>query len=249
MLAEWEEALRTLLLSVLFAFGCNGNPLTGGGGGGGGGGGEAAGGGDEEGGEATADAGGGSSEPLTPGQTFKAKEKTLILPGKTTGPPPPAEGITRRQCGDLSDGGPVNGPGCITAEIECGQTIIGHTRGGVDKFNTRFYEKHFCTPATTNHNGGDERVYLLRSPEGRKRLWVTLDTPCADLDLAVIKFAGGDCPSIDDNVQDCEMWPKPGHKREVVDETSTGEDDYYVVVEGKDEEEGAFAITVQCVDW
>jgi hypothetical protein len=234
----------------LLALGCNGSPVAGGGGGegGGGGGGDAASGEEGEEGDAAADAGG-SSAPLTPGQTFKAKEKTLILSGKTTGPPPPAEGITRRQCGDLSDGGPVAGPGCITAEIECGQTIIGHTRGGVEKFNTRFWEKHFCTPATTNHNGGDERVYYLRSPEGRKRLWVTMDSPCADLDLAVIKYAGGDCPDIDANIQDCEMWPKPGHKREVVDLTSTGEADWLVVVEGKDEEEGAFAITVQCVDW
>jgi len=163
--------------------------------------------------DGSADAG--TPEKIEPGMTFKAKEKTglLIMPGTTTGPPPPAEGITRGQCGDLSDGGPVKGPGCLTGTIECGQTIIGHTIGGVELYNTRFYEKHFCTPGTTNHDSGDERIYSLRAPEGKKRLWVTLDSPCADLDLAVIKFAGGDCPNIDSTIPDCEMWPKPGTKR------------------------------------
>ncbi len=189
--------------------------------------------------------------PVAAGAKYVAKEKTglLILPGKTTGPPPPVEGITRRQCGDLSHGGPVDGPDCITAEIECGQTIVGHTVGGVDRFNTRFYEKFFCTPATTNHNGGNERVYYLRAPEKRQRLWVTLDTPCADLDLAVIKVSGPKCPTMDNHVPDCEMWPKPGNKREVVDVTTMGDSEWLIVVEGKDDEEGAFAVTVQCVDW
>lgn len=229
------------LLTLLLLVGCSGNnPLEGISGGGS----SSSGSGGEAGGAEPA-------EKIEPGMTFKAKEKTglLIMPGTITGPPPPAEGITRGQCGDLSDGGPVSGPGCISGVVECGQTIIGHTKGGVQRFDTRFYEKHFCTPGTTNHSGGDERVYHLRAPEGKKRLWVTLDTPCADLDLAVIKYSGGDCPTIDSVVPDCEMWPKPGSKREVVDVTSTGESDWLIVVEGKDDEEGAFAVTVQCVDW
>jgi hypothetical protein len=209
---------------------------------------------DEKGGsssDASDDAASSGGAKLEVGQTFKAKEKKLILQGSQQGkPPPPAEGISRKQCGDLTDGGAAAGPGCATAEIECGQTIIGHTKGGGKMFNTRFYEKHFCTPATTNHNGGDERVYYARAPEGRKRLWFTLDSPCADLDLAVIKYeGGGECPSIDSNIQDCEMWPKDGRKREIVDVTSTGASDWLAVIEGKDDFEGAFALTLQCVDW
>lgn len=228
-------------LTLLLLVGCtDSNPLTGGGGGSS----------DGSGGSDGSD-GAGPPEKIEAGTTFKAKEKTglLILPGTISGPPPPAEGITRGQCGDLSDGGAVSGPGCVTAEIECGQTVIGHTKGGVQMFDTRFYEKFFCTPATTNHNGGDERVYHLVAPDGKKRLWVTLDTPCADLDLAVIKYGGSDCPNLDSVVPDCEMWPKSGSKREVVDLTSTGTSDWLIVVEGKDDEEGAFAVTVQCVDW
>src|SRR5690606_9292206 len=130
-------------------------------------------------------------------------------------------GITRKQCKDLDHGGPV-ADGCITADLECGQTIIGHTKGGVEVFNTRFYEAHFCTPATTNHSGGDERIYRIRAPEEMGRIYVTLDTPCADLDLAVIRWSGKGCPTLSSDVADCEMWPKDGTKRERVDVPNTG---------------------------
>jgi hypothetical protein len=67
--------------------------------------------------------------------------------------------------------------------------------------------------------------------------------------MAVMRWDGPKCPTLDDNVQDCDMWPKDGTKREVVDMTSTGVSDWLIVVEGKDDQEGAFAVTVQCVDW
>jgi len=79
----------------------------------------------------------------------------LMAAGTKSGPPPIQPGITSSQCGDLEDGGPVAGPDCITGYLECGQTIIGHTKGGVDRFNTRFYEQNFCWPGTIQRDGGD----------------------------------------------------------------------------------------------
>ena len=61
---------------------------------------------------------------------------------------------------------------------------MGHTIGGVQRFDSRFYEKQFCTPRITNHDGGNERVYTLEMPEGDWTAYVTLDSPCADLDVA-----------------------------------------------------------------
>lgn len=194
--------------------------------------------------------GGGAETPLTPGMRFTAEEgHRLIDLGSQAGrPTPPDEVLARAQCADMTEGGPVDSHG-ITGEIGCGESIVGHTRGGVAAFDTRFYEKHFCTPATTNHSGGDERIYRLHVPDGRWRAWVYLDTPCADLDLAVIKWSGSNLPTEGSTVADCEMFPKDGRRREIVDVTSDRESDWLIAVEGKDEEEGAFGLTVLCVPW
>ena len=114
-----------------------------------------------------------------------ARERTPILPGILSNPiPAPEPGLSRSQCNELQSGGPTEG--CITGEIHCGETVVGHTRGGVKVFDTAFYEAKFCTPATTEHAGGDERVYRFKMPEGKYTAVATLDTPCADLDLAAI---------------------------------------------------------------
>lgn len=163
--------------------------------------------------------------------------------GGTTGP----ETIQKEMCDDLDRGGPVNGPGCITADIKCGDSIVGHTQGGTDNFDTKFYEKKFCTPATTDHNGGDERVYRLQMPDGDWTANVFLETPCADLDLAAMVFDGAeDCPTIQDDVPRCEMWPKRRGKPEKVRLVSQRKTTWLIVVEGKGDEEGAFALHVEC---
>ncbi|MEQ1568352.1 MAG: hypothetical protein ABMA64_22135, partial [Myxococcota bacterium] len=152
-------------------------------------------------------------------------------------------------CGDIPDGGPVAGPGCITDTIHCGETVIGHTRGGTERFDTRFYESHFCWPATEDHEGGDERVYRLDVPEGEWRTFVWMDSPCADLDLFAMKWDGDDCPPAGANFSICEgnLVKGIGPERvELVSQRSTGPTTWYVVVEGRGDAEGAFAIHTQC---
>lgn len=192
-----------------------------------------------------------SSEPghvgkLEPSTRFAARSRRSILPGSIAGPPPPEAGITASQCGDLDHGGPVEGPGCITGQLRCGETIVGHTLGGVNRFDSRFYEKQFCTPRTTDHDGGDERVYRLDMPDGDWTALVTLDTPCANLDLAAFRWDGDDCPTVGHNLTQCEMNVAHGTAREQVRLASQKATSWFVVVEGRDEEEGAFALTVQC---
>jgi len=177
---------------------------------------------------------------------FKLKERRSILPGSISGPPVAEPGIYASQCDDLKDGGRVNGPGCITNTIACGDTLVGHTVGGVNRYNTRFYEAAFCTPATTNHDGGDERIYRLDMPEGDWTAVITLDSPCADLDVAAIRWDEDDCPKPNNIINQCEMWPNDKGTRETVRMVSQHETSWYVVVEGKDNEEGAFSLTVQC---
>jgi len=110
---------------------------------------------------------------------------------------------------------------------------------------TRWYERSHCTPATTNHDGGDERIYRLEIPDGEWHVDVWLDTPCADLDLAA--FLWNDttrCPT--GTVDRCDMWPKPGTEREYLQIVSQRKSNWLLVVEGKDSEEGPFALHVQC---
>lgn len=169
-------------------------------------------------------------------------------PAAPPGPNDPPVGMTAENCQDLQHGGPVAGPECVTQKVKCGDVIYGHTLGGTQVFDTKFYEHHQCTPATTDHDGGDERIYLFEFPEGDNSAWVWLDTPCADLDLAAIRLPEGTegCPGMDRYIRQCEMWPKPGTRREKVLMVSQGPSKWMIAVEGKGNEEGAFALTIQC---
>lgn len=192
------------------------------------------------------DDGGGYSGPLKPNLKLNVRPRRRLLPGSDSSPPPPEPAIYASQCADLEDGGIIAGPDCATAEISCGDTVIGHTIGGVEKYDTRFYERNFCTPALTNHDGGDERVYKLTLPPGDHKAFVTLDTPCADLDIAAMKITQDTCPAEGSIIHQCEMYPKSGTSREKLELVSQKHSVWWIVVEGKPGEEGPFALHVQC---
>lgn len=174
----------------------------------------------------------------------------MIRPGGVSGPEWVEPEITRDQCDDLPDGGPLHENDCVTAEISCDQTIIGHTLGGVDLYDTKFYEKKFCWPATIDHDSGDERVYRLRMPPGEWRAWVTLHTPCDDLDVFGIRWDDESCPTMGSNINVCEAKPEKSTTSERIELTSQTFNGkipiWYVVVEGKGEAEGAYSLHVQC---
>lgn len=166
------------------------------------------------------------------------------------GPPP---GLTTDQCKQVNAGGPVKGPGCVSSEIKCGQTIVGHTRGGGKNFNTKWYDDHYCWPETRNHNGGDERLYRF-DPNANgipARFWgdVWFDTPCEqDLTFTVFMSRDSDvCPAKD--LKNCET-PNPftpqnrtrRNQRVLIDPGEI----WYVLVEGADDKEGAFSVTFNC---
>jgi len=165
---------------------------------------------------------------------------------------PPA-GISASQCNDLTDGGPVAAGGCITANIKCGETIVGHTRGGVNKFNTEWYAESTCWPATRNHNGGDERIYKFDvSANGLDHHFyatVWFDTPCEqDVDVTVFRSADrNSCPT--GGTRFCDMVNpfKPQNKvrRHYKTRMDPGEM-WYILVEGADDKEGPFSVTLDC---
>ncbi|MEQ1504751.1 MAG: hypothetical protein ABMB14_21110 [Myxococcota bacterium] len=189
--------------------------------------------------------------PRHAGEKLELRERKpllpAILPGVSTTPPRPEAAITSAQCGDIADGGPVNGPDCVTDTISCGQTIVGHTVGGVRRYDSRWYEKNFCWPRTIDHDGGEERIYRLVMPEGEWRAFLWMDSPCADLDLFAFKWAGDDCPTDGaSSVTPCEGNIVEGVGNERLELVHQGTATWLVVVEGAGDAEGAFALHVQC---
>jgi hypothetical protein len=158
----------------------------------------------------------------------------------------PNFGIVPNDCENVPKNAALEGPDCITGTLSCGDTVVGHTVGGANIFTTRFYEKHFCTPSTTEHDSGDERIYRLQMPEGDWTADVYLDTPCADLDLAAIKWTGDTCPSEASQVRQCEMSVRDGGHRDHVRLSSRKATQWLLAVEGKNNQEGAFALVVTC---
>jgi len=200
------------------------------------------GGGDGGGGSATSSgsSSGGGSARVTPGATGG---------GSTEFEDPEApKALKRSQCQDMTDGGPVPGPDCITGYIECGQTVVGHTLGGVDRFNSQWWQTNYCWPGTYNHNSGDERVYSFTMPKPPMRAQVTLDTPCADLDVMAFVWNGTGCPSQQNTSPRCECLRKNGTTSEMIELVSDQKDQWLIVVEGVDDHEGAFALTVECLE-
>ena len=199
--------------------------------------------------------GGGDAGPIKIGGS-PAKEGGSGLINTIAGDPGPAPGIVASQCNELTDGGPLAGPDCVTAEIACGQTIVGHTRGaGVNQYDTEFYEAKRCWPGTRNHDSGDERVYRFVFDEdpvtkGKKstRAIINFDTPCADLDLTYMNVVGkrSQCPTVNDRVQTCDMINfKNSPRRESRLDMFAGEV-WYFLVEGANDAEGGFSLTLEC---
>lgn len=184
------------------------------------------------------------SGPIELGKMELVERKPTLTMADTL--PQPEAPVDSTQCDQIEQGGATDG--CLTAELQCGETVIGHTRGGVKQFSTNFYKSKFCTPNTTNHDGGDERIYRLRLPEGDMRAILTLDTPCADLDMAAVQWNEEGCPNDAHVISRCEMLPKSGTAREQIEIMNQHAGTWLIVVEGKGDEEGVFGLSVQCLE-
>jgi hypothetical protein len=207
-------------------------------------------------GTTTPEGSGGSTGPVAVGE--RPAQKTGGATGlirQVAGGGGPDAGITAGQCADLTDGGPVKGPDCVTQEIKCGDTIVGHTRGGTNLYNTKFYERNTCWPGTRNHNGGDERVYLFvpdKSPrfqagEDRQRVSVYFDSPCADLTFTkMVGDSATKCPRESAKLCDSANPFTRKMDRSQTNITVDRGEVYFFLVEGADDEEGAFSITLEC---
>jgi hypothetical protein len=136
---------------------------------------------------------------------------------------------------------PIEGPGCVTARIACGDTIKATTVGGSQHFDGDRYLHSYCFPTTDDSHRGPERVYLFALQAGQRASF-ELDSPCADLDLAVLRWEGDGCPAPTAGITECEGQNRGGGGRVSVWNNRDAH------VDGGAEQGANFDLSVSCQD-
>ena len=156
-----------------------------------------------------------------------------------------AEAATTEQC-EPREPASVSGPGCVTATITCGQTIQGTTVGGTRHFDGDRYVHSYCFPTTEDSHRGTERVYAFELATDQRATFV-LDSPCADLDLAVLRWQKTDrCPSATESISECEGQNRGGGGTAKIWNNRPAR--YLVIVDGSDTQGANFELSATCID-
>ena len=138
----------------------------------------------------------------------------------------------------------VAGPDCLSGTLFCGDTISGTTVGGSDQLDETLYERNYCFVPYESY-GGAERVYAFDLQSDGVATF-TLDSPCSDLDLIVFRWEETDrCPTEDHMTAECEADTSRGGGK-VADLWNNSSARYLIIVDGKDEAEDNFTLSVSC---
>ena len=140
---------------------------------------------------------------------------------------------------------------CVDAVLRCGDSVLGTTRGAANRFEEDAYVSWYCFPLPDGEYAGGEVVYTFQHP-GDQDVTITLETPCAELDLAALRWAfwdsDGDCPSADSTLAtDCEADDSRGDGVIELPEIPDGTPyQYLVAVEGPEPVDAVYRLTVTC---
>jgi type II secretory pathway pseudopilin PulG len=156
-----------------------------------------------------------------------------------------AEAAATEQC-DPREPAPVSGPGCVTATIACGQTIQGTTVGGTRHFDGDRYVHSYCFPTTEDSHAGTERVYAFQLATDQRATFV-LTSPCADLDLAVLRWENTErCPGSTEAISECEGQNRGGGGTAKIWNNRPAR--YLAIVDGSAPQGANFELSVTCID-
>jgi hypothetical protein len=168
----------------------------------------------------------------------KASEATPS--GQAGGPPPGAALDCEAETASHSS------TECAIEEISCGSIVTARIGEGSSRFSDDFYISKHCGVYQNGYDGPDA-VYALDVP-ANKRAVVFLESPCADLHLAAVKWGDSQsCPTIAHNTGPCEMDQLSETPMVVI--TSIRPERNLVIVDGVAGSDGVYRLSVQCDDY
>ncbi len=149
--------------------------------------------------------------------------------------------------GDLSCEGDLPTPeGDAVGSISCGGSVEGSSRKGGMRWGDDFYQHAFCTTSRNHYDDAPDVLYRLELPADTKAE-ITLDSPCADLDLVSVAWKLDGVPDVQhvNRIAECEMDTHGGGGKLTLT-TVTKAQTFLVGVDGKNGDEGNFRISVSC---
>ncbi len=150
------------------------------------------------------------------------------------------------ECGTVKAARTPRGKDCVTAELVCGDTVVGTTEGGLSEYDDAFYSgDSFCSSLPDNYSG-NERAYRFAMPANAEAV-VSMDSACGgDLDLIAIRWPDEHtCPTIHHTIGQCDEDDSKGDGQlELFSDRHPRT--FLLVVEGKDGEDGEFGLKVDC---
>jgi hypothetical protein len=137
---------------------------------------------------------------------------------------------------------------CVTAIMECGDTLTSTTARGTTLFDMSEYTNWFCTVGDPDEYGGYERIFEFEHP-GTGDVTFFLETPCDELDLFVLRWdywwSDEECPTEATSlIPTCDADTDRGDGELSVWEDSPSH--YLVVVDGPDPVEVNFKLGIRC---
>ena len=150
------------------------------------------------------------------------------------------------ECGTIKAARTPRGKDCVTAELACGDSIVGTTEGGLSEYDDHFYSgDSFCSALPDNYSGS-ERAYRFAMPANAEAV-IVLDSACGgDMDLIAMRWPETEsCPNIHHSLGQCDEDDSKGDGRLEL-YSDKRERNFILVVEGKDGIGGEFGIKIDC---
>ncbi len=145
----------------------------------------------------------------------------------------------------ISTGAPTQD--CVTTSLSCDTRKVDTLKRGQAEYGATEYTAWYCGWTSGDPWSGRERVYSFRHP-GTGTVKFTLDSPCADMDLIVVRWgyfaSDGICPSAATTlISECEMTSS---SRDYVSIYASTPSDYLVIVDGGEDAEENFSLEIDC---
>jgi hypothetical protein len=133
---------------------------------------------------------------------------------------------------------------CIAAELQCGDSVVAQNTGGPSNVDGGDYSSIWaCEVTGTGVYTGPEQHFAFDHP-GTGDVTFTLDSPCADLDLFVMRWESDTCVTSSTPIFECEGDIGRGGGAVTIWQNAPAR--YVVIVEGEFGETDPYRLDVAC---